>query len=483
MNEEQLLGIMQNPANKIISSQPLPASPDVILGLAPQQSQIQWEEEIVTVNQPVIELVKPSDLRFVPDGRTLGECSMVAHRKLVTIDFLRREARRGVYDPQTVEEIADTASEFNEPSQLEIVLNNAAREATNESVALEKGRTRVVMYECYMKADINQDGIMEDIIVNMCNDKMLRVVENPWGRAPMFELIPFWDNYQVWSKLGLSEIVRDIQDSHTALLRQLLYGLGISNQVHAVVDASMINMKDLVDGSQFIRSKGPINQGAFQELKMGGLDQATFQMFEYIKAQLEQWTPITRYNQGSDGTSLNKTATGVNMIMTASQQRQEEISRNFAETGLSELYRFLIKLNQQYIDQPTLIRLQNEMFNLDPTDIDGEFDLSVDASSGTGAKQARVQALTAYLTQMFPAAAQMGLAGPEQFVMAGSKLLKLNGLEDAEKYLLQPPPMQFPMLMAPGASPAPGQQAGMVPQLPGMSPASGNEILGRDDGP
>jgi hypothetical protein len=474
MNEPQLVGLMQNPNIEVVSNTPIP-SVDAALGMAPQQTAISWIENVVTVNQPVIELVKPSDIRFVPDGRTLGECSMVAHRKQVTIDFLRKEAKRGVFDPAVVEEIATTANDFVEPTQLEITLNNAAREASDVGFQ-ERGRTRVVLYECYSKIDINGDGILEDVIVNVCNDKLLRCVENPWGRAPLFELIPFWDNYQVWSKVGLSEIVADVQDTHTALLRQMVYGLGVSNQVHAVVDETTINMRDLVDGSQFIRSKGPLNPGAFQELHLGGLNQQTFQMFEYIKSQLEQWTPITRYNQGADASSLNKTATGVSMIMTQSQRRQQEVARNFAETGISELFRFLIKLNQQYIDQPQIVRLHNTMINFDPMDLDGEFDLTVDASGGAAVKQMKMEALTNYLTQMFQPAMMLGLAGPMQFLTAAMKLLKLAGIEDAEKYLMAPPPMPFPLQMVPGASAVPGQQAGMMPQMPPLPPMEMNEL-------
>jgi hypothetical protein len=474
LNEQQLIGLMQNTNNQIISSEPVPDI-NAALGMAPPTSNVTWVETITTVNQPVIELIKPSDLRFVPDGRTLGECSMVAHRKLVTIDYLRREAKRGVFDPAVVEDIARTATNYQSTSQLEIVLNNAAREATQFSDE-ELSRKRVVLYECYAKMDINGDGLLEDVIVNVCNKQLLRVVENPWGRAPIFELIPFWDNYQVWSKVGLAELVADIQDSHTALLRQMIYGLGVSNQVHGVVDTSMIEVQDLIDGAQYIRSKGPVGPAAFQQLQLGGLNPQNFQMFEYIRTQLEQWTPMTRYNQGMDSQSLNKTATGINMIMDASQSRQEEISRNFAETGISELYRFLIQLNQHYVDQEQIIRLHNEQILFTPDDLNGDYDLSVDSSSGTASKNEKMQALMAYMREMLPAAVQMGVAGPDQFVIAGLKLLKLGGIEDAEKFLIPPDPMQQAAMMQQM------QMAQMISQggLPGVpNEVPGGAVSGR----
>jgi hypothetical protein len=468
LNEQQLIGLMQNPANQITSSEPQP-SLDAVLGLAPQTSLISWNEQVVTSNQPVIELVKPSDIRFVPDGRSLKDCSMVAHRKLVTIDFLRKEAKRGVYDPNVVEEIAQTATDYTDPTQLEIILNNAAREAS-QTYDQDQGRVRVILYECYSKMDINGDGILEDVIVNVCNKQLLRCVENPWGRSPLFELIPFWDNYQVWSKIGLAEIIRDVQDTHTALLKQMVYGMGVSNQVHAVVDTSTIEMQDLIDGSQFIRSKGPIGPAAMQQLQIGGLKPENFQLAEYIRTQLEQWTPMTRYNQGTDASTLNKTATGINMIMSASQARQQEIARNFAETGLSELYRFLIELNRHYMDQPQMIRLANNVIEFAPDDLNGEFDLSVDAESGVGARQARIQVLTEYMERMLPAAMQLGLAGPEQFALAGQKLLKLGGIEDAEKYVVLPDPMMQQQALM--------QQQMMMAQQQGGMPGAGQQQAG-----
>jgi hypothetical protein len=179
-----------------------------------------------------------------------------------------------------------------------------------------------------------------------------------------------------------------------------------------------------------------------------GLNPQTFQLFEYLHSQMEQWTPITRYNQGTDGGSLNKTATGINMIMTASQQRQEEITRNAAETSISELFRFLIRLNQMYLDAPQVIRLQNDILRFAPDDLDGDFDLSVDATSGIGARDTKVQVLTSYLREMWPAAAGIGIATPDQFVFAAQKLLKLMGIEDSDKYISMP--RMDPMMMMGG---------------------------------
>lgn len=430
LDRAQLVGLLQDGRSKIIRSQPF-----FPLGMV----EVEWEEQQYITNAPVIESIRPSDIRFTPDGRTLAECSMVAHRKVVTIDHLRREARRGLYDADIVEEIAAASSdEQYEPTELELRLSDAGKEAERRySDSIEAGRRRVVLHECYLKTDIDDDGLLDDAIVTVCNDMLLRAVANPYGRVPFFELVPFWDSYQIWGRMGLCEVIQDTQDSHTAIWRQMLVALGLSNQWRCVVDEKQIHMEDLAMDAMFIRAKTD-PKDAFMPMPHAGLNPENFQFLEYCKSQLEEWTPITRYNQGLDASSLNKTASGINMIMSASQQRQEEIIRNFAETGISELYRFLIQLNQRYMDQEQLIRLQNEAMQVTPDDLSGEFDLSVDAGTGLGAIDSKVQVLTSYLRELYPFAMQIGCAGQQQFVYAARKLMQLMGIEDAEKYIVDP---------------------------------------------
>ena len=370
---------------------------------------------------------------------------MVAHRKVVTLDRLRRDARRGIYDEDAVEDVG-LNPEGLEPTELEKILNRSAEDSYSSDLwSTEHARAKVLVHECWLKTDIDGDGVLEDAIVTVCGDRLLRAVENPYGRAPFFDLVPFWDSYQVWGRMGLGEVIQDVQDAHTALLRQMVVSLGLSNQWRAVVDETLINLEDLISDAMFIRSSGT-PQNAFMPMPHPGMNPQNFQFFEYLKSQLEEWTPIPRYNQGLDASSLNKTASGINMIMSAAQQRQEEIIRNFAETGISELFRFLIQINQRYLDQEQVVRLQNETISFAPDDLAGDFDLSVDSTAGLGARELKAQAPQRYLREMFGAAMQIGAAGPEQFVMAGQKLLRLMGIEDAERYLAMPQPQEMPGL-------------------------------------
>ena len=64
---------------------------------------------------------------------------------------------------------------------------------------------------------------------------------------------------------------------------------------------------------------------------------------EHLAGVRENRTGVTRYNQGLDAESLNKTLGGLDRIMSASQQRQDLIARVFAETAIKRLYRLVYR--------------------------------------------------------------------------------------------------------------------------------------------
>lgn len=160
-------------------------------------------------------------------------------------------------------------------------------------------------------------------------------------------------------------------------------------------------------------------------------------MLEYLDTVKENRTGITRYNQGLDSNSLNKTATGVSIITQAANQRLELIARIFAETGLSDLFRFLIKLNQLFVNQELVIRLTNGPLRIDPSDLDGQFDLVVNAGMGAGAKEQNLQNLQ-LVRDISTQLAQVGLSGPEQWYNLAKRIIEEVGFKNVDDFLMDP---------------------------------------------
>jgi hypothetical protein len=99
----------------------------------------------------------------------------------------------------------------------------------------------------------------------------------------------------------------------------------------------------------------------------------------------EARTGVTRYNQGMDSQSLNKTATGMNIIASASQQRQELVARQFAEF-LKDIFAKIRRLVSQHADKSEYMRLRGKWVEVDPTDWATSYDMTVNVGLGSNNK-------------------------------------------------------------------------------------------------
>ena len=412
----------------------------------------------VVENRPVLEMVRPVDIRWSPGARTLHDANFVAQRKVVTADHLRRMAAKGVYEKKGVELAIEDAEDITY-STLELRMNPELEDGDDTSG--DAARSNMVLYECYTKIDADQDGLLEDLIVTVCGGEILRVSENHYGRIPFFELSPNKDPYKVYPTLGFSEVVGELQHLKTALIRQVTVNLALNNEPRTYVDDVKVNLDDLVENRQFVRVHGNPTQ-AIHSQAIQPIASWTMPFFEYIETLLEQWIGRTRYNQGLDARSLNKTASGMNMIMKASTQRIGQIIRTFAETGVGDLFRFLIKLNQKYITQDQVIRLMNEPIRISLDDLNGTLDIDVNIEVGLGEKQQTIQNLQLFLGMLFPQGQSMGVLNPSHWARAARKILTESGIRNVDDYVPTPEELEQK-----------AQQQQMMQQMMGGMPDGG----------
>lgn len=149
-----------------------------------------------------------------------------------------------------------------------------------------------------------------------------------------------------------------------------------------------------------------------------------------------------------DASSLNKTATGIRLLQQASEQRIDYIIRVFAETGVSEILRFMVELNQKYLDQATIIRLKNQMLQVTPDDLRGEYDIDVNTEAGIGKRSQTVENLQYYMTAIAPTGMQIGAITPGEWANAAKKLLVESGIRDPQSYVLDPEIVKQQFFMA-----------------------------------
>lgn len=396
-------------------------------------------------NAPVLENILVSELLYSSDAKTLDEANFVAHKKKVTMSYLREKEQQGIY--ANVDQIT--------PKPLTGILNDDIVEQAigdnyqGMSQEADDARAEVTLYECYTKIDWDNDGVLEDMIVTIVDDVILRVEPNYMGRHPFFAISPTKDPHRIWVKRSYAELIGELQDLKVALTRQIVQNIALTNDPKMILAEDAINIDDYVKGRAVIRKKANhAMQDVAMSMPVNQLSPYTYQFLEYIESQKENRTGITRYNQGLDANTLNKTATGISQIMGASTQRLELIARMFAETGVYELFRFMIGLNQKFIDQETVIRLTNQELAISPDDLQGNFDLVVNAGISIASKESTQMMLQSMLTALMQVrAAGIPIVTPDNVYNLFKKWIEAAGFKNYADYITDPALVQQRMIM------------------------------------
>lgn len=405
---------------------------------------VTYQSPYYVKNAPKIENILISEFIYSPDAKSLDEANFVAHKRTVTMSYLREREAQGVY--ANIDDIKVDKFKGSSYDPIDEVVDDNYVDITQEE---QKARQEVVIYECYTKIDINGDGILEDMIITICGDTIIRMEQNYMGRHPFFAISPTKDPHRIWVKRSYAELIGELQDLKVALTRQIMQNVALTNDPKMLLDETAINIDDFVQGRKVVRMKaGHSLHEVAMPMPVTPLSPQTFTFLEWVEGQKENRTGITRYNQGLDANSLNKTATGISAILGQSSQRLELVARMFAETGLYELFRFMVSLNQKFIDQATVIRLTNKEMRITPEDLDGSFDLIVNAGISIATKESTIMATQTLLTAIMQAnAGGYMVSTPENIYNLFKKWIESIGFKNYGDYITDPAITQQRMMM------------------------------------
>ena len=406
---------------------------------------IKYDDIKVHFNAPVVENMSPSELRFTPDGKTLQEAKFVAQRKIVKGDYLKRKEQDGVFQnvDKALKESDDTKRTGYEQYTNQY-LDSYGRMLDDDDLASKD----VELYEAYVNVDYNNDGIMEKVIVHAVGDVPVAIQENTFRSIPFFLFAPEPDPYVPYGDTSYADTLEQLQDLKTALIRQVLVAVGKNNRPQRFVAEQNVDMDALIDGDEII----PVRSGSPGESVMISphipIDSATMSLVQYAQNEIESQTGSTRYNQGLDSNSLNKTASGINAIMGAADKKMKLLARIFAEIAYVPIIKHIIKLDQQFLDPYQQFRLNDEMVDISPNELDIDFDLIVNTGQGAATKEAQMNYLIMIMQQLYPSLQQMGVVVEKSWYETAKDLLEKMGIRNVQNYLLDPDSEQWKQLQA-----------------------------------
>ena len=412
-----------------------------ITGLTPLDREhsthrITYDEVRTKANHPVLEYLPPSEFRYTPDGLTIRDARFQAHRKIVTADYLKRREQSGIY--QNVDRALDHAGTPRYTS-----FDTSGDPARAHSIYFDGdgANRRVELYEGYLSVDYNGDGIAENIIVHAVGDVPLRIALNEFEEAPFFTCSGEFDPNASFGETGFADNLEQLQDLKTALVRQIIINIAKNNAPRQFIDERTVDMDALLAGDEYIPVSGELAASIYCPPPLP-LSNATMELVQYAQSEIEAQSGATRYNQGLDAASLNKTATGITAIMGASDKRVRLLARQIAEDFLIPLFRFLIRLNQKFLDQGTIVRLLGEDIRIEQGDLDLDYDLIVSVGQGLGTKEAQVECLSAIIEKLYPLLTAQGIVTKQNWYQVAKELLERLGIRNTNRFLTEETPAQ-----------------------------------------
>ncbi|MBY0317931.1 MAG: hypothetical protein K2X72_04355 [Reyranella sp.] len=292
-----------------------------------------------------VENIAPEDIRFSPGARTEDKASFLGFIKRATASEL---VKLGL----TAEEIndlnADCPFSTEEAQRNEGLLDGEPRSGQDRSGRPDSERPLWLVL-AYIRADTDGDGKseLERVIYAHGGTNGGRIIERmPWeGPAAIALATPILMPHTLVGR-SLFDQTQDLQLIGSVITRGLLDNLYLVNRPRPVI-SDHVNIDSLIDwtpGSPIrLRAGARPGDNHVAWLQVPNVTDGALTALEHLATVRENRTGVSRYNQGLDAESLNKTLGGLDRIMSASQQRQDLIARVFGETAIERLYRLIYR--------------------------------------------------------------------------------------------------------------------------------------------
>lgn len=248
--------------------------------------------------------------------------------------------------------------------------------------------------EEYVLVDYDGDGIAERRRIIRLGDKILDNQECSHVQ------IAAWTPYILTHRfhgMSVADIVADFQKANSDIWRQSFDNLYMANNQETVVLTDTNgNPKANIDDLLNRRPGGIIRehlQGAVRPYMDSWKGIEAIPMLEQISVAKENRTGYTRYSQGLDSNSLNKTAHGLQQIMNASQKRMKLMARIMAEAAVAPMFRGIFKTLTDYCIEKLSFRLNGKFVQYDPQEWRDGYDMSINVGIGAGDKLQQMQML------------------------------------------------------------------------------------------
>lgn len=377
-----------------------------------------------------IECVPPDELLIAKRARDFNKPPFIGQRTPRT----RSELLEMGFDKKVVDSLGKDDILNDE---VKLSRNYDIEESYEENPTSDRSKDLISLGEYYVYLDADEDGISELWQVFYAGNKVLE--KTKVDSHPFCVAVPVPMPHRAIGTCP-AEQVADIQYLKSTLVRQMLNNIYATN-FNRVMANERVELDDLLTpvpgGVVRVEGKGPIGDSVSPIQTISQVP-GILQAIEHSDSMREVRTGVTRYNQGLDTESLNKTATGFQGIRDMAQMRVEMIARIF--TGpVKKIFEKIIELSHKYQNETTQLRVSGQVYEIDPAQWRYKTNCHVDVGIGSGDRQEKIANLN-FVYQQQKELLHLGssLVDQKKMYNALEKVITEVGLKEASLYFNDP---------------------------------------------
>jgi len=377
-----------------------------------------------------IENVAPEEFLIDKRAVTIEEADFVAQRSLVT----RSDLVAMGYDPEVVQTLQTGDTLDFTPER--VARFGSGEQPFNTNDSNDESMELVEYYECYVRTDLDGDGVAELHRVCYASNKVLMSEECDY--IPFHSVCPLPIPHKFFGQ-SLADRAVDLQLIKSTITRQMLDNLYLTNNYRVGAVEGQVNLDDLLTSTAggVIRIKNP---NALVPLSVQSSAAQSFPMLEYLDGVQAKRSGVSEASQGLDPNILqNVTATAVSAMSNAAGGKIELIARIFADTGVSSLMKGILHLLCKYQDKERIIKVNNKYIPMNPREWDTQYNVTVNVGLGTGSKQEQLGVMQMVLDKQEQMLKEYGLSNPlvslKQYRDTLAKFVNMAGFKDESGFI------------------------------------------------
>jgi hypothetical protein len=312
------------------------------------------EYEPVFETIPKVEYVSIWDFYPDPAARSMDEAEFIIQRHRLNRTQLRALKNRPHFRDESVELAIEFGADY---------VREYWEDTLEDATSTDADRFEVMEYwgvidaELAEEAEIEIPSELEDrdqfqINAWICNGQILRLVLNPFTptRIP-YCAVPYEANPYSFFGIGVAENMSDTQLLMNGFMRMAVDNSALSGNLLIEIDeTNLVPGQDLsvYPGKVFRRQGGQVGT-AIHGTKFPNVSNELLMMFDKARQLSDESTGIPSYSHGMSGVmGVGRTASGMSMLMGASQQAIKSVVRNVDDYLLAPLGRALFAFNMQF---------------------------------------------------------------------------------------------------------------------------------------